>query len=193
VASLLGGSGFGRGIQLRRKLRREGIRRDLLIVIAAAASSIVLLVGVAWIFLPARTTVVGSANAGAGGGDPLDVSIDRVIVRQVDGRRALGSFTLRLRADLASAALRDVAERTPTPQPSDKPGGKAPPTTIPRDGTIESVLRERISAALSGLNYDETAGEAGKERLRQAVRDAANRGLRVPAVDQVFVREYLVQ
>ena len=46
---------------------------------------------------------------------------------------------------------------------------------------------------MAGLRYEEIVGEAGKERLKNAVRDAVNGTLAEAPVEQVYLKEYIVQ
>lgn len=63
----------------------------------------------------------------------------------------------------------------------------------PRAGSAEALVRDKIGEAMSRLSYEQTAGEAGKERIRQAVKDAVNQALPGAPVERVYVREYFVQ
>jgi hypothetical protein len=121
----------------------------------------------------------------------VDVHVDRVMTGQADGRTALGSFTLRMRSDGVPQQLRAGAGLPPTPVP-DGPGRPRREVT-PRAGSAEALVRDGIAQAVGGLTYQQTAGEAGKERLRQTVKESVNKVLPGAPVEQVFIREYLVQ
>jgi flagellar basal body-associated protein FliL len=53
--------------------------------------------------------------------------------------------------------------------------------------------REAVNNAMAGLRYDEMVGDAGKDRLKSAIRDAVNAALPQAPVEQVYIRELLVQ
>ena len=184
------GSAGARGVQLRPRSRGEGVGRDLVVVAGAVAAVVVLLALLVLLLVPAEARP-GFLGGGPPPGTSIDVPVDRVIARLPDGRTALGSFTLRMRADEAPSQLRTIAARTPTPVREDAP----PPSGTPRaaGGSAESLVREKVADAMASLSYQRTAGEAGKELLRQTVRDAVNESLPGAPVQQVYIREYLVQ
>jgi hypothetical protein len=132
----------------------------------------------------------GGPTVGGVGGGRLDVPVDRVIAAQADGRPSLGSFTLRMRADGTPDQLKTMASAPLTPVPDE---GRPPREITPRPGSAEALLRDRVAQAMAGLTYQQTAGEPGKERLRQAVRDSVNQALPGAPVEQVYIREYFVQ
>ena len=139
---------------------------------------------------------VGLGEPTRGGVDQLgrpltvDVPVENVISKLPDGRAARGSFYLRMRQDAAPEQLIQAARTTrpsPTPEPGPRPAG-------PITGTsAESRVREAVNNAMAGLRYEEIAGEAGKERLKNAVRDAVNGALPESPVEQVYLKEYIVQ
>src|SRR6266545_3743093 len=49
-----------------------------------------------------------------------------------------------------------------------------------------------VNNAMAGLRYDEMVGDAGKDRLKSAIRDAVNAALPQAPVEQVYIRELLV-
>lgn len=123
----------------------------------------------------------------------MDVPIDRVIARQADGRQSLTSVTLRMRPQASPEQLRAIAARTPTPvRDPDQPQPPVREITPPA-GSAEALVRDKIGEAVSGLTYQATAGEQGKDRLRQAIRESVNSALPGAPVEQVYVREYWIQ
>ena len=147
-----------------------------------------------WLVVPSRVLPAAFVGAGGrGGASSYDVPVERVLARQRDGREALGSFVLRMRADATPSQLRTVAERTPTPTPDENAPARPIRTPAVPQGSAESLVRERVGAAMSSLSYQQTAGEEGKALLKQTVRDAVNAALPGAPVEEVYIREYLVQ
>jgi hypothetical protein len=142
------------------------------------------------VFDPAGRTAAGAARP------PLDVPVERVVTRLPDGREVLGSFTVRLRDDAGAAELvAGAAATSAAVWDGDRPW-LAPwlDTAVPRPPTVpEALIRERVSFALASLTYQQTLGDAGKERLRGAIRDSVNEALPGSPVEAVFIREYLVK
>jgi hypothetical protein len=182
--------GGSRGVQLGPPSARRGLGRDLLVIAGAAAAIAVLIALLIWLFVPASARPAALGGTGPAAGGPLDVQVDRVMAQQTDGRQAFGSFTLRMRPDGTPQQLRANASLPPTPVPDERRSQRDVP---PKPGSAEALLRDRVGQALGSLSYQQTTGEEGKERLRQAVKDAVNAGLPGAPVEQVFIREYLVQ
>jgi hypothetical protein len=138
----------------------------------------------------------GLAPAARGGVDQfgrpitVDVPVENVISKLPDGRVARGGFYLRMREDAAPDQLVQLARAT-RPTPTAEPG---PRSAGPITGTsAEARTREAVNNAMAGLRYEEIVGEAGKERLKNAVRDAVNGALPEAPVEQVYLKEYIVQ
>lgn len=183
----------GRGVQLRPTGERRGVSRDALVV--ALTVAVVVVLGALLLTLVVGPSLAPRVDPGgprtAGGEPAIDVPIDRVLSRLPDGREALGSFTLRFRESAAPARLKEVAARTPTPIPFDQLRSEMRPT--PSANQSEALLRDRVGEAIGGFSYHETTGEIGKERLRRAIHEAVNQALPDSPVDQVFIREWIVQ
>ena len=178
-------------MQLAPPSRQRGLRRDLAVVAAVAAGVAIVVAVVVWLFVPAAAQPGFLRGAAFGGpAAPMDVPIDRVIAREADGRQSLTSVTLRMKPDTTPDQLRTIAARTPTPVRDDAP---PPRDANPPAGSAEALVRDKIGEAVSGLTYQATAGEQGKDRLRQAIRDSVNSALPGAPVEQVYIREYWVQ
>jgi hypothetical protein len=125
-------------------------------------------------------------------GRPLtvDVPVDNVLARLPDGRQARGSFWLRMRQQDTPGQLVQIARSdrpTPTPERGVRPPG-------PVQGSSPEVrTREAVNNAMSGLSYEDMVGDVGKDRLKSAVRDAVNGALPEAPVEQVYIRELIVQ
>jgi hypothetical protein len=162
----------------------------LLLLVAAAVLFV-------WTLARVLGPAVGLGPIGrAGGVDALgrpltvDVPVDNVLARLPDGRQARGSFWLRMRQEAAPGQLVQIA-RSDRPTPTPEPGARAP---APVRGTSAEVrTREAVNNAMAGLRYDEMVGDAGKDRLKSAIRDAVNAALPQAPVEQVYIRELLVQ
>jgi hypothetical protein len=194
LANWFGSARGGRGVQLRPRARREGLGRDLAVVAATTLGVAIVVALVVRLIVPSRAlppALGGGATHGTA--SSYDVPVERVIARQPDGREVLGSFVLRLRADATPSQLRTVAERTPTPTPDENAPPRPIRTPAVPEGSAESLVRERVGAAMSSLTYQQTSGEEGKALLRQTVRDAVNASLPGAPVEEVYIREYLVQ
>ena len=116
-----------------------------------------------WLVVPSRLLPAGLGGAAGGSaGKSVDLPVERVIARLPDGREALGSFTLRMRADGTPGQLRAIAARTPTRVPADDAPLLALLTPVTQPGSADSLVRERVTSAMTGLSYQQTAGEPGK-------------------------------
>jgi hypothetical protein len=161
-------------------------------VLFLGAATVLLVLAAARLLAPA----IGLGEPARGGVDQLgrpltvDVPVENVVSKLPDGRAARGSFYLRMREDAAPDQLVQLARGTrpsPTPEPGPRPAGPVTGTSA------EARAREAVNNAMSGLRYEEIAGEAGKERLKNAVRDAVNGALADSLVEQVYLKEYIVQ
>jgi hypothetical protein len=136
---------------------------------------------------PASQAVIQTEDDGPA---VADVRVERVIAELPDGRHAMASFTLRMRAEGLPDGLLTAASLTPTPvERSAKLRTPAPRELL----TAESVVRERVTSAMTSLDYEDTVGVTGKDRLRATVRDAVNEALPGAPVTEVYIREYLVK
>jgi hypothetical protein len=149
-------------------------------------------VGLIVVFLALATVLLVLAAGVDQLGRPItvDVPVENVVSRLPDGRAARGSFYLRMREDAAPDQLLQIARAnrpSPTPEPGPRPAGPVTGTSA------EARVREAVNNAMAGLRYEEIVGEAGKERLKSAVRDAVNGALSTAPVEQVYLREYIVQ
>jgi hypothetical protein len=183
----------------RRNLERRPVGerwRDVrgvgLIVLFLSAATVLLVLAAARLVGP----FAGLGAAAPGGVDQLgrpitvDVPVENVVSRLPDGRAARGSFYLRMRQDAAPDQLVEMSRVTrpsPTPEAGPRPAGPVTGTSA------ESRVREAVNNAMSGLRYEEIVGEAGKEKLKSAVRDAVNGALVTAPVEQVYLKEYIVQ
>lgn len=162
----------------------------LLLLVAAAVLFV-------WTLARVLGPAVGLGPIGrAGGVDALgrpltvDVPVDNVLARLPDGRQARGSFWLRMREQDAPGQLIQIARRerpTPTPERGARPSGPV------QGASAEVRVREAVNNAMSGLRYEEMVGDAGKDRLKSAVRDAVNGALPEAPVERVYIRELIVQ
>jgi hypothetical protein len=160
------------------------------VVVATATMLVTIVLALGWAFL--MQPAADRASRGPGGAATSDVNVENVLSHLADGRDVRGSFTLRMREGAAPRSLRAVARLTPTPgQWLILAGVKTP---VPRQpGSVELSLRDRVADALSSLTYADTAGEDGRARLRDTVRDSVNGVLPGAPVTQVFVRDFLVK
>jgi hypothetical protein len=172
--------------------RWRDVRGVGLIVVFLALATVLLVLAAARLLGPA----VGLGATARGGVDQLgrpltvDVPVENVVSRLPDGRAARGSFYLRMREDAAPDQLLQLARAnrpSPTPEPGPRPAGPVTGTSA------EARVREAVNNAMAGLRYEEIVGEAGKERLKSAVRDAVNGALSTAPVEQVYLKEYIVQ
>ena len=182
----------------RRTLERRGpagrwrdVRGFGLVLLMLVAAAILVVLTLLRVLGPAIG--LGPATSAVDAlGRPLtvDVPVDNVLARLPDGRQARGSFWLRMRQQDAPGQLVQIARSdrpTPTPEPGPRPAG-------PVQGvSAEARTREAVNNALSGLRYDEMVGDAGKDRLKSAIRDAVNAALPQAPVERVYIRELLVQ
>ncbi len=132
-----------------------------------------------------------SASAGDGTPPTVDLEIVNLISSLPDGRQARGTFTLRMREADAPPQAVEAARRTPTPVREGAQSGipRAPSGLNP----TESLVRDTVNQAMGSLGYEQIKGEEGKARLKQTVRDAVNSILPKAPVEEVFLREYIVQ
>ena len=181
----------------RRTLERRGpggpwrdVRGFWLVVLLLIASAVLFI----WALIGVVGPAIGLRTGGGvdAFGHPLmvDVPVDNVLARLPDGRQARGSFYLRMREPDAPAQLLQLARSTrptPTPEPGPRPPGPI------QGASAELRVREAVNNAMSGLRYDDVVGDAGKDRLKSAVRDAVNGALPDAPVEQVYIRELIVQ
>jgi hypothetical protein len=182
----------------RRTLERRGpagrwreVRGVGIVLLLLLASAVLVVWGIVRAVGPAiGLDPAGGATVDALGRPMVDVPVDNVLARLPDGRQARGSFWLRMRQEAAPGQLVQIARSDrPTPTPE---RGARPPGPI-QGASAEVRTREAVNNAMSGLRYEELVGDAGKDRLKSAVRDAVNGALPEAPVEQVYIRELIVQ